>query len=473
MSLTSDFQVVVLAGGKGVRMVSELPKVLHRLCGETLVSRVLVPACALGPKNAVVVVGFQAKLVESEVGRLVSSGRLPSSTKVQTVFQSEQKGTGHAVMMAESLLGQDLTSSVLILPGDAPLLSREDISLILQKHQESGSSLSVVTALVPDPAGFGRVIRNSSGHVTAVVEKKDCTPEQLPIREINSSLYVVQLGLLKQALKSLRPNNAQNEYYLTDIIAFAVAQGLAVNAILIEDYRKALGANDRAELSALESIRRKEIALNLMKGGVTLEDPERTYVDEGVEVGPDSFLGAGTRLQGTTKLGPLVRVDGDCIIKDCQVGKGVHVKLGCHLEGAEIGEGSFVGPFARLRQGTVLGKDVHVGNFLEAKNTHFHDGAKANHVSYLGDSEIGSRSNIGAGTIFCNYDGERKSKTIIGEAVFVGSNSTLVAPLEVKSNAYIAAGSVITEPVPSASLALGRSRQTIKEGWRKRGKEKE
>ena len=471
MTPSSGFQVVVLAGGRGVRMVSELPKVLHKVCGETLLARVLLPASALGPKKAVVVVGYQSELVSAELESLKKRGKIPSSIPAVSVLQSEQRGTGHAVMMAESELGSDEDSLILILPGDAPLLTESDLRFVLEEHKQSNTLLSIITAEVPDPAGFGRIIRDQSNRVVAVVEKKDCSPEQLLIQEINSSLYLVQLGLLRDALKSLTPNNAQGEYYLTDIVAFAVSKGLPVNGIKIPDYRRVLGANDRAELSALETLRRREISQDLMKNGVTLEDPERTYVDEGVVVGPDSYLGAGTRLRGNTRLGSQVVVDGDSLIIDSQIGDKVHIKLSSHLEGVRVGNESFVGPFARLRQGTVLHERVHVGNFLEAKNTEFHAEVKANHVSYLGDSSIGSRSNIGAGTICCNYDGEKKSKTTIEQGVFVGSTSTIVAPVTIETESYVAAGSVITESVPPKTLAIGRARQTNKTGWRKKNKE--
>ncbi len=461
-------KAVILAAGKGVRMRSERPKVLFSVAGRTLLERVIRSALELSPKQIVVVVGFREELVRAECERLKTSGIVPASVDLSCVTQTEQKGTGHAVLSAAPLLGATESENVLILPGDCPLVSGEDLKYFALRHTESKAVLSVVTAKVPDPAGFGRIIRGKHGELLAIVEKKDCSEAQLPIDEINAAIYVSELGFLRESLKSLTPNNAQGEYYLTDIVGYAVKNKIPAAGIQVQDYRSVLGANDRAELSELESIRRAAINRDAMLGGATLEDPSQTYIDEGISIGSDTFIGAGVWLQGKTAIGSRAVIEGNCRIVDSTIAEDALVKFSSHLEGATVGSKSFVGPFARLRQGTTLHEGVHVGNFVETKNTEFHPGAKANHVSYLGDSSIGAASNIGAGTIFCNYDGEKKSKTVVGDKVFVGSHSTLVAPVELESETYIAAGSVITEKVPSGSLGIGRSRQTNKDGWMKR-----
>lgn len=463
MQSSSGFDVIVLAAGKGVRMRSKLPKVLHRLCGQTLVERVLYAVTAgQTPRNISVVVGFEAEQVKAELERI--GGKEPFlRTAISSALQAQQNGTGHAAQIGLAALPPgDLP--VVIVPGDVPLLSKRTIKRLIEAFYSGKSELIFLSCIHPNPAGFGRIVRQG-GKPTAIVEHKDCTPEQLKIGEINSSIYVVGRKLLGEALGSLKNNNVQGEYYLTDIIGYAVGRGLNVEGLIIEDYQELSGANSRTELSALESIRRQRINQELMDSGITMEDPAATYIDDGVKVGPECWIGAGTRIYGRTVIGSGVVIEGSCVIRDSEISDGARIKFSCVIDSAKVGPAAQVGPFAHLRPDTDLGQDVRIGNFVEVKKSRFAKGAKANHLTYVGDAEVGSKVNIGAGTITCNYDGWNKSKTVIGEGAFIGSNSSLVAPVEVGAGAVIGAGSVITRNVPADALGLERSQQVAIEGW--------
>ena len=461
MSHRADLAVVILAAGKGTRMRSELPKVLHRVCGQSLVERALRSASGVGAKRLVVVVGYGKEEVQTELDRLA---QLPefSSTEIVTAIQSEQNGTGHAAQIGLAEAGD--ASSILIVPGDTPLLDVGVLEDFLAEASEA-AAVTILSCLHEEPAGFGRIIRDQSGAVTAIVERKDCTPEQVAINEINTSFYLASTPFLTEALSQLEPNNAQGELYLTDIIAYGVSKGMQVDAVLTKDVARVSGANTRAELSALETVKRAEINKQLMDSGVTLEDPATTYVDEGVAVGPDTFLGAGTRLKGATVIGSNVLIEGNSHIVNSTVGDGTLLRFGSYLTEATVGSNCQIGPFVQLRPQAILHEGVKIGNFVEVKKSELHAGVKANHLSYIGDAEVGSGSNIGAGTIFCNYDGEKKSVSVLGEGVFVGSNSTLVSPVTIGKDAYIGAGSVINKDIPEGALGVGRSRQANKEGW--------
>ena len=453
-------QVVVLAAGKGTRMRSNLPKVLHRVCGLTLLERVLRAALMLHPSRVVVVTGFGAELVQRELDELRERG-LFGAANLEVVQQLEQRGTGHAVMSALPAL--DGAGNVMVLPGDCPLIKGEELRDFAVAAQSA--RLSFVTCEPDDATGYGRVVRGPDGAVQAIVEQKDCTPEQLRIGEINAAIYLAELGFLKESVGQLTTANAQGEYYLTDIISYGVKKGLKIGTSKLADPDAALGANSRAELSGLEAKRRAAINWALMESGVTMEDPATTYIDEDVTIGSESYIGAGTKLKGLTKVGAGAQIDGNCLILDSTIGERVHVKLSCVIADSELGNGVEVGPFAHLRPGTKLGDEVRIGNFVETKKAVLGQGAKANHLSYIGDANVGAKTNIGAGVITCNYDGVHKHQTNIGEGCFVGTNSSLVAPVAIGDGAFVGAGSTITKDVPAGALGLGRAKQTNLEGW--------
>lgn len=453
-------QVLVLAAGKGTRMRSNLPKVLHRVCGLTLLERVLRASLSLHPSRVVVVTGFGADLVQRELDLLREQG-LFGAANLEVVQQLEQKGTGHAVMSALPAL--EGGGSVLIMPGDCPLITGEDLRGFATAAADS--PLSFVTCEPDDPTGYGRVVRGGDGAVQAIVEQKDCTAEQRTIREINAAIYLADPEFLRESVSQLTAANAQGEYYLTDIISYGVKKGLKIGTSKLNDPDAALGANSRAELSVLEAKRRAARNWAIMESGVTLEDPSTTYIDEDVEIGNESYIGAGTRLKGRTVIGAGARIDGNSLILDSTLGERVHVKLSCVIAESELGSGIEVGPFAHLRPGTKLADEVRIGNFVETKKAVVGVGSKVNHLSYIGDANVGAGTNIGAGVITCNYDGVHKHQTTIGEGCFVGTNSSLVAPVTIGDGAFIGAGSVITKEVPAGALGLGRAKQSNLEGW--------
>ena len=449
---------ILLAAGKGTRMCSSLPKVLHKVCGQTLLERSLRAFAGLDCSELILVLGSGESEIRAELEELSVPG-------LKIVRQEKQLGTGDAARCAfEALDKTDL--DVIIAPGDIPLLRTETLAAGLESHGESAVSFLSFEAL--DPTGFGRVLRDSDNSVQAIVEHKDCSEAQLSVREVNSGIYFTSRCLLGEALESLTNENSQGEYYLTDIVSFAVAKGSKVSAHKVLNPRDVAGANTRLELGLLEQYRRLEINAALMLSGVSFEDPNSAYIDEGIEVGRDSFIGAGTRLKGSSRLGEEVHIEGDCLIENCSVGDKTRVKIGCSLEDSVIGKDCSIGPFAHLRPNTLLEDDVKVGNFVETKKAELKTGVKAGHLSYLGDAVIHPRVNIGAGTITCNYDGEKKHQTTIRADSFIGSNSCLVAPVNLGEGAYVAAGSTITKDVPSGALAFGRSRQSNKTNWKKR-----
>lgn len=462
----ANLSVVVLAAGKGTRMCSDIPKVLHRICGRTLLDRTLRAAVEAGARRLVVVIGYGKELVEAELDRLTGLTEF-SAVELVTVEQVEQKGTGHAAQVALSELGG--ASSVLIIPGDTPLLDGDVLRGFCTQASDT-ASVTVLSCEHPSPDGFGRIVRDENGGLAAIVEHKDCSEDQLAINEVNTSFYLATLEFLTEALSQLTANNAQGELYLTDIVGYGVSQAKQVDAVTTKDVSRVSGANTRAEMSELETKRRAEINQALMEAGVTLEDPATTYIDEGISVGADTFIGACTRLKGSTTIGSGVVIEGNSQIVDSTVGDGSLLRFGSYLTEATVGANCQIGPFVQLRPAAVLHDEVKLGNFVEVKKSELHQGVKANHLAYIGDAEIGSGSNIGAGTIFCNYDGEKKSKSTLEDGVFVGSNSTLVSPVKLGKDAYIAAGSVINKDVPTGALGIGRSRQSNKEGWAARRK---
>jgi bifunctional UDP-N-acetylglucosamine pyrophosphorylase/glucosamine-1-phosphate N-acetyltransferase len=450
-----SLDIVILAAGQGTRMRSALPKVLHPVAGKAMLGHVIDTARLLKPQGIHVVIGHGAELVRERL----------AADDLNFVLQSEQLGTGHAVAQALPALTAE---RVLILYGDVPLIEVETLQRLLQ--QVSEQQLGLLTVNLNDPTGYGRIVRDGSGVVKAIVEHKDASSEQRLIREGNTGILAVPGKKLGDWLGRLSNSNAQGEYYLTDVIAMAVADGLVVATEQAADEMEVLGANDRIQLSQLERHYQYRAARQLMLQGVTLIDPTRFDLRGEVTVGRDVSIDINVILEGQVVIEDGVQIGPNCVIKNSILRKGAIVKANSHLEGADMGEGADCGPFARLRPGSVLGAKAHVGNFVELKNAKLGEGAKAGHLSYLGDAEIGARSNIGAGTITCNYDGANKFKTVLGEDVFIGSNSALVAPVTLGDRATTGAGSVITGDVPVNTLAVGRAKQRNIEGWKRPSK---
>lgn len=444
--------VVILAAGQGTRMRSALPKVLHPVAGKPMLGHVLDTARTLNPNSIQVVIGHGAEQVKQTL----------QGEDMAFVLQAEQLGTGHAVAQAIDGLSAEKT---LILYGDVPLIQPQTLERLLERV--SDTQLGLLTVELADPTGYGRIIRNAQGVVQAIVEQKDANDAQKAITEGNTGILAVPTAKLAGWLSRLSNSNAQGEYYLTDVIAMAVADGLIVATESALDEMEVLGANDRMQLAQLERHYQLRAARELMRQGVTLLDPARFDVRGEVVVGRDVLIDVNVILEGRVEIEDNVQIGANCVIKDSVLRRGAIVKANSHLEGAEIGEDADCGPFARLRPGAVLGKKAHVGNFVELKNAVMGEGAKAGHLSYLGDAEIGARTNIGAGTITCNYDGANKFKTIMGEDVFIGSNSSLVAPVTLGAGATTGAGSTITQDVPAGALAVGRAKQRVIETWQR------
>ncbi len=445
---------IVLAAGLGTRMKSNKAKVLHEAGGQALVEHVLDAASiAVSPENTIVVVGHQADKVQ----------QLLSPRGCRFVTQTEQRGTGHAVEICRSLAGQD--GLTLILYGDCPLLTPSTISSLVETQRNGSFAATLITTILERPTGYGRIIRARDGSVAAIVEEKAASAEQKMIGEINSGIYCIDSALLWKHVGEIAPNAASGEIYLTDLVEILRGAGHRVAALLLEDPNEILGINQRLELAEADRILRARKTRQLMLDGVTIFQPETVAIDAGVEIGQDTVISAFTQILGKTKIGSECYIGAGSVIKDSFIADSVRVGEYCFVGTSVVETGSQIGPFSRLRQDNHVEAGAHIGNFVELKKTRFGAGSKAMHLAYLGDSNIGAGVNIGAGTITCNYDGVNKHLTDIGEGVFVGSNSTLVAPVRIESHSYVAAGSVITHAVPSDALAVGRSRQTNKPGW--------
>ena len=447
-----SLDIVILAAGQGTRMRSALPKVLHAIAGKSMLGHVIDTARLLQPKSIHVVIGHGADKVREQL----------AADDLSFVLQAEQLGTGHAVAQA---LPQLSAENVLILYGDVPLIEVATLQRLLQKV--SREQLGLLTVELADPTGSGRIVRDQAGQVQAIVEHKDASAAQRAIAEGNTGILAVPGSRLADWLGRLSNSNAQGEYYLTDVIAMAVTDGLVVATEQAGDEMEVLGANDRIQLAQLERHYQYRAGRRLMAQGVSLIDPARFDVRGEVTVGRDVLVDINVILEGRVVIEDNVQIGPNCVIKDSVLRQGAIIKANSHLDGAEVGEGADCGPFARLRPGSVLGAKAHVGNFVELKNAKLGEGAKAGHLSYLGDAEIGARSNIGAGTITCNYDGANKFKTVLGEDVFIGSNSALVAPVSLGDGATTGAGSTVTADVPANTLAVGRAKQRNIEGWKR------
>ena len=456
--MIDNVTIVILAAGLGTRMVSRKAKVLHQAGGLTLIEHVVKAAMELtSPERVVVVVGHQAECVQQT---LEGSG-------VRFVLQREQKGTGHALAQCASLISES-GGQVIVAYGDCPMLKAETLQRLRMHHASANAAATLITTDLPDPAGYGRIIRDASGNVIAIVEEKVATAEQKAICHINSGIYCFEAGLLWQCLPEIKPNPISHEYYLTDIVEVFNQRGSRVSALVHQDAYELLGINTRLELSEVDRQLRKRKIHELMKAGVSVLHPETVLVDMAVNVGMDSLLEPLAQLLGNTVVGENCRIGTGAILQDCRIAENVHIAPYSILNGSVVGSKATIGPFARLRDTDQVAAGAHIGNFVELKKTKLGAGAKAGHFAYLGNAEIGDDSNIGAGTIVCNYDGKKKHRSQLGQRTFIGSNSTLVAPVNIGDDAYVAAGSVITHSVPPDALAIGRSRQSNKEGWAKR-----
>jgi bifunctional UDP-N-acetylglucosamine pyrophosphorylase/glucosamine-1-phosphate N-acetyltransferase len=437
-------------------MKSGVVKVLHPAAGRPMISWVVDAARAAGSVATVLVVGHQADAVR---------GLYSDAADIRCALQEQQLGTGHAVACARELLA-GFSGTVLVLCGDTPLLRVETLQGLAAFHREQGATLTVLTTVLPDPSGYGRIVRDAAGRVLRIVEQKDATPQEQALCEINSGIYCMEAGFLFANVDSIGNRNAQQEFYLTDLVSIAVKQGLACLGRSTDDPDEIMGVNDRAQLAAASRILRGRINLDLMSAGVTLTDPGQTYIDQGVRIGPDTVVHPNCSISGATVIGSGCTIESNVSISGCSLGDGCHIKAGSVLEGSQLYTDVSVGPMAHLRPGTVLGDHVKIGNFVETKKIVMGEGSKASHLTYLGDAEIGCHVNIGCGTITCNYDGVNKHRTVIGDGVFIGSDVQLVAPVSVGRNSLVAAGTTVTVDVPPDSLAISRVPQVNKVGWR-------
>ena len=448
--------VVIMAAGKGTRLKSRRPKVLHAIGGRPLLAHVIAAATqVVAPEHIYAVIGHEAERVREAV----------ASTGVQFVEQKEQRGTGHAIQCARAAIqGYE---NVLVLSGDVPLIRAETIERVARFHREQQAAMTILTARPRNPFGYGRIVRKTPGgaEVEAIVEQKALAPGQEMIGEINSGIYAFRTAPLLAHRDQLTDANAHGEFYLTDMAGLLRAAGQRVVAIEAEDAGEILGANTIAEMMELDARMNAATAARLMAAGVTIFKPETCVIEAGVEVGADTVIEPYVQLRGRTRIGPECLIRSYSVIENCTLGEDVLVRQSCVLSGSAIAKGARIGPFMHMRPGSEIGENAHVGNFVETKKARLEKGAKVNHLSYIGDAEVGEGTNVGAGTITCNYDGVNKHLTRIGKGVFVGSDTTLVAPITVADGAYIGAGSCITKDVPADALAVARGRQVNKEGW--------
>jgi bifunctional UDP-N-acetylglucosamine pyrophosphorylase/glucosamine-1-phosphate N-acetyltransferase len=468
--------VIVMAAGLGKRMKSNQVKVLHHVAGQPMVLYAVDVALQLAGHRIAVVVGHQSDRVRQVIESGIA-GR-PGSKSVSIVEQAEQLGTGHAVMQSRSVFSHDREARpthYLILNGDTPLLKEQTARELLRVHQSQGATVTILTAILDDPSGYGRVIRRQSGgyhqgeitssDVLKIVEDRDADSAERASKEINVGTYVVSGEFLFDALDKLEPRNAQHEYYLTDIVQMAVAQGRCVAAVILDDPEEGLGVNTRQQLAEAEQVVRQQIRERWLEAGVTMRDPGSVWIDAGVTIGRDTVLYPHVSLEGKTTIGEGTTIRSGVRITDCAIGNHVEILDSCVLSESEVDDDAHLGPFVHLRPGVVVRRKAKVGNFVEMKNTELGEGSKANHLSYLGDATIAEGVNIGAGTITCNYDGARKHRTVIGKNVFLGSDTQLIAPVTIGEGSVVAAGTTVTQNVPADSLAIARVTQINRVGW--------
>lgn len=447
-----DFTAIILAAGRGVRMRSALPKVLHPVAGDPMISRSIQQVRKAGAKEIRIVVGYGEELVRQVV----------EPQEAVCFRQTDPKGTADAVRAAKP---EGIQGPVMILNGDHPLITAADLEEVVSAYKDDSKAIWVVSSEVKRPGHYGRVVRHQ-GQVKAIVEAKDASAETLKIQEVNTGMYMLEANLLKELLPKIENNNAQGEFYLTDLISLAQDQGISVQAKMLGP-RAAAGVNSQQELARATRYVFMEKAKSLMDDGVMIMDPKNTYIEENVEVGASTVIYPGVYLKGDTKIGEFCVLEPNCFIHNAKIAESVQVRAGSYLEDCKVGAKTILGPYARIRPDTEIGKDARIGNFVELKKVKFGDGAKANHLTYLGDAEIGAGSNIGCGTITCNYAVDKKKyRTIIGKDVFVGSDSQFVAPITVGDNAVIGSGTTVTKDVPEGALAVGRAKQIIKENYK-------
>ena len=444
--------VVILAAGQGKRMHSQLPKVLHTLAGRPMIEHVIAAADALNPRQVCVVYGHGGERVREALAR----------PEIAFARQEPQLGTGHAVQQALPVLSDSDTT--LVLYGDVPLIRADTLARLVAA---SAGGAAVLTAVLDDPRGYGRIVRGPDGRVSEIVEEKDATEAQKAIREINTGLMALPTGRLETWLGQLENNNAQREYYLTDVVKLAQRDGVPVEAVEVADASETLGVNSRAQLAQLERIHQRNHADRLLEQGVALADPARLDIRGSLTCGTDVRIDVNCVFEGTVSLADAVEIGPNCVLKNVSIAPGTRVEAFSHLDSAAIGANCRIGPYARIRPGTRLAEDVHIGNFVEVKASEIAAGSKANHLAYIGDTTVGRNVNIGAGTITCNYDGANKHRTVIEDDVFIGSDTQLIAPVTVRQGATIGAGATITREVPSGALALTRVKQSTIEGWKR------
>lgn len=450
----SELGVILLAAGQGTRMKSDLPKVLHPLGGKALFLHALQTALGLDPEIVTIVVGHGAARVKDAC----------SWNGVRWITQERQLGTGHAVLCARDAFA-DFAGEVLILSGDVPLTRAQTLRSMLEHHRRRRAALTLLAAQLAEPKGYGRILRDRTGAITGVVEEKDATPAQRACREVNAGIYIASAPFLFSALGRVKNSNQQGEYYLPDIVGIGLAQGETIEAVPVEDPREMMGINSREELAAMEKNLRQSINKKWMLAGVTLKDPDTTYIEEGVTIGKDTVIGPNTQLCGKTAIGARCRIDGSAFLTDAVLGDDVHLRFSVVMTDCRVEHGAIIGPFAHLRPGTDLSANVHIGNFVETKEAKLGEGTKANHLTYLGDVTVGRDTNIGAGTITCNYDGFNKYKTSIGDRVQVGSDTTLVAPIALGDDVYIATASTVRHDVPAGALVFNPREEQVRQGW--------
>lgn len=455
----NDLVAVILAAGKGTRMRSKFPKVLHKVGGKAMLQHVLDAAEAAGATEKVVIIGHEAELVEAMV-----------AGQGKTALQAEQLGTGHAVMQAKEAL-EGFTGTALILCGDTPLLEGEELAKFCQAHKESGAAATVLTAIMDNPFGYGRILRDANGNVVGIVEQKDATEEQKQIKEINTGIYCMECPQMFEVLSTLTCNNAQGEYYLTDVLEKLNIAGQKVGGVITEDSDMVMGINSRKQLSVAEAVLRTRILDKLMDQGVTIMDPASTFIEKGVKIGQDTIIYPYTWLEGTTEIGEDCEIGPNCRFTSVKIGNNAKLQF-IYGHDCVVKNDVTAGPYVHLRPDTVISDKVKIGNFVEVKNSNVGVGTKLPHLTYIGDSDIGSGVNMGCGCITVNYDGKKKYRTVVGDNAFVGCNTNLVAPVTVQANTYIGAGSTITKEVPEDALAIARAKQRNIEGWAKAYKEK-
>ena len=450
----NDIGVIVLAAGQGTRMKSDIPKVLHCLGGTPLFLHALCAARQIEPSRIAVIVGHGAGAVQQAY----------SGDDLCWVIQEKQLGTAHAVLCAEPTF-HGFTGDILILSGDVPLIRESTLTRLVDHHRRQQTAVTLLTAKLEDPKGYGRIVRDNKQQIIRTVEEKDASDLQKQIREVNAGIYVVAAPFLFPALSRVNDQNLQREYYLPDIVAIALREGRTVANLQVDEAREMMGINTREELARMEKSLQEEINRKWMAQGVTLKDPTTTYIEQGATIGKDTVIGPNTHLCGTTVIGERCQIDGSAYLTDAHLGDEVHLRFSVVLSSCRVARGAIIGPFAHLRPGTDLGRNVHIGNFVEAKEARLGDGTKANHLTYLGDVTIGRDSNIGAGTITCNYDGFHKYKSKIGDRVQVGSDSTLVAPISLGDDVYVATATTVRHDVPDGALVFNDRQERLREGW--------